>query len=254
MATAENDVAVEAQQTAEPVSRVLSAFSAGNEVPGSGSANALCAALAASLTASVALKTLQHSGEYRYINVKQTAVDIERQSRSLGRKLEELVARDSEVFAPVIAIRRETGSIADPLRHDQAMRREVAALKPATEIPLQTAAIALEVAELALKMADIGFQGARGEAYTAATQAIASIDGSLYVAELNLKTIRLRVKKLHDWKLERTWLKVAMAKIAAIRQSLDDVRMRVSRVLEALHSDAAVVKKKRSRKTKPLTS
>src|SRR5688572_19243293 len=110
----------------QPLSVVLEAFAAGQPVPGSGSATALTAAIGACLTTSVALKTSGAKGT-AYIHVRQTALDVERQARRLSRDLQNLLEDDSAAFAPVIALRRSTGRIDDPLRQDEALRAEIKA-------------------------------------------------------------------------------------------------------------------------------
>jgi len=84
------------------VVELLRAFAAGKEVPGSGSANALAAALAACLAGSVAIKT-HKTNDTKYVHVQQTAVDVERKSGRIVERLLDLVDEDSAAFAPVIA-------------------------------------------------------------------------------------------------------------------------------------------------------
>lgn len=105
------------------VSDLLHSFAAGKEVPGSGSANALAAALGACLTASVAIKTYKAS-DTKYLHVQQTAVEVERRATRIVERLLKLVDEDSAAFAPVIAIRRETGRIDDPILQDDLCGRK----------------------------------------------------------------------------------------------------------------------------------
>jgi formiminotetrahydrofolate cyclodeaminase len=207
------------------LAELLSSFSAGKEVPGSGSANAMAAALAACLASSVAIKTYKAPGT-KYLNVQQTAATVERRAKRLVERLLELVDEDSAAFAPVIALRRTTGRAVDPILQDRAMRSEVAALKPATEIPIQIARLAVEVGELALTMLDSGFIPARGEAYTALGQAIAAIDGAIFVAQLNVKTVRKRVSRLNDPALEADWMRRMVRDLRELRGGWRALRVR----------------------------
>jgi len=228
----------------QPLSDVLQAFAAGREVPGSGSANALAAALAACLTASVAAKT-HHSNSIKYINVKQTAADVERRARSLALELQELLEHDSAVFAPVVAIRRETGKESDVIRQDNALRKEVAALKPATDIPVRIAQLAIQVGELAVLMLKSGFEPARGESFTALTRAIGAVDGALYVARLNVRTIRLRANKLNDPRLEAPWIEMMLRRIGSIRNAVKVLRLRASLADKALDETISTPRSRR---------
>jgi formiminotetrahydrofolate cyclodeaminase len=204
---------------------VLNDFAAGKPVPGSGSANALVAAVAACLAASVAVKT-QVSSDLKYINVTQTAADVERRSRFLAAELVKLLEDDSRVFAKVVAIRRDTGRQVDRILQDDAMRREIAATKTATTIPISIANRALEVGRLSVVMLDTGFIPARGESYAALIQSIAAIDGSLFVARLNLRTMRAKASKLNDPLLELPWIESRLRDIGQIRESMMELRVR----------------------------
>jgi hypothetical protein len=151
---------------------------------------------------------------------------VERRAKRIAERLLELVDQDSVAFAPVIAIRRNTGRIDDPILQDASLRSEVAALKPATEIPLQIASLANQAGELALTMLDIGFIPARGEAYTALGQAIAAIDGAAFVAQLNVKTVRQRIARLNDPALEADWVTRMIRDIRGARSDWRALRVR----------------------------
>lgn len=233
------------------VSALLNEFAAGNEVPGSGSANALAAAIAACLAASVAAKTHRAKGP-KYRHVQQTALDVERQALRIGEQLLELFDEDSQVFAPVIAIRRNTGTESDAIRQDDSLRNEVGALKPATEVPLRIAALGLEVGRLALSMLDSGFVAARGESYTALAQAVAAVDGAVFVSQMNIRTVRQRISKLNDPQLEATWIQRILRDVRNIRIAWRELRVREQIARRALHTEtfaatAAISRARRAR-------
>jgi formiminotetrahydrofolate cyclodeaminase len=200
----------------------LTAFAAGAAVPGSGSANALGAAIAAAVTASVAVKTVSHGDDLKYRAVSGTAETIARRSRKLGNELLSLVERDAEVFATVIAFRLEGKSLGDKYRQDQVLRQEIGAMKDAIEIPLRIADLAIEVATMAEVMLDHGFRPAQGESYSAFVGAVASVDGSLFVAQMNIRGVKRKVLELDDAGYETPWLKKmesgTRATTAAIRK------------------------------------
>lgn len=162
----------------------------------------------------------------KYIQVQQTARDVERRATRLHARLLELFEQDSAAFAPVIALRRMTGRIDDPIRQDAAVRAEIAALKPATQIPLEIAELAFEAGQLAMLMLDSGFAAAKGEAYTALVQSISAIRGAVYVAQRNIKTVRNRVAKLADPALEADWLTRMVRDVRAAREHERELRLR----------------------------
>jgi formiminotetrahydrofolate cyclodeaminase len=199
------DAYVDAGYADQRLRALIDAFSAGEPVPGSGSANALSAALAAALVTSVARKT-SGTEDLRYLSVRSTMNTIARQSDRTRKRLLDLIDLDAKAFAPVIAIRRKTGKLSDPVLQDRSLRAEIASLRPATEIPHEIAERAIDVAEHAVTLYEIGFMPARGESFTALTSAIAAAESSLMVAEVNVRVVRNRVAKLNDPELEADWL------------------------------------------------
>lgn|ERR1051325_161960 len=79
-------------------------------------------------------------------------------------------------------------------------------MKPATEIPLQTAAAAIEIAEMAIVMVERGFTAALGESQSALLAALAAADGAICVTRFNIATIAGKINKLNDPGYERPWL------------------------------------------------
>src|SRR5438067_120831 len=88
-----------------PLREVVHAFETGGAVPGSGSANALIATLAAAQVASVAEKTAAAGDAYR--PVYQTAVNIAKRARKITADMLPVVDEDAAAFAPVVRFRRE---------------------------------------------------------------------------------------------------------------------------------------------------
>jgi formiminotetrahydrofolate cyclodeaminase len=215
-------------RNAPAVAKVLDPFAAGEPTPGSGSANALTAAVAAALITSVAKKTM-HRQEPRYRPIQQLSTDIAARSEKLRTELTELIEQDALAFAPVIAHRLATAGLIEEYRQDQSRRREIAFLKPATEIPIRIVEIAISIGTMAISMLEQGFQGAKGESYSALTGAIAAADGSLCVARLNVQAVQQRVKTLNDPKLEAFWLRSILTRIHALRVASRPLRIRETR-------------------------
>ena len=77
-----------------------------------------------------------------------------------------------------------------------------------------------------LSMLDSGFAPARGESYTALAQAIAALDGSIFVAQLNIKTVRQRIAKLNDPALEADWMTRMIRDLRQLREEWRELRVR----------------------------
>jgi formiminotetrahydrofolate cyclodeaminase len=213
---------------ASPVAQILDPFAAGQPTPGSGSANAFIAALAAALTASVAKKTLR-GNKLAYRTFEQLATDVSARSDKLRIELMEIMDLDARAFATVVEFRLKAATEIEKYRQDQARRGEIKALKPATEIPLRIVEIAISIGNMAISMLDQGFRPAQGESYTALTGAIAATDGALCVARLNVQTVQQRVTTLNNPKLEAFWLKSILARIQVLRIASRPLRTRETR-------------------------
>jgi formiminotetrahydrofolate cyclodeaminase len=223
--TALPDADIDTAYADQRLRAVIDAFSAGEPVPGSGSANALAAALAAALVISVARKT-SGKDDLRYLSVRETMKTIARQAGRSRKHLIDLIDLDAKAFAPVIAIRRKTGKLSDPLLQDRSLRAEIASLRPATEIPQEIADRAIDVAAHAVTLYEIGFTPARGEAFTALTSAIAAAESSLMVAQINVSVVRNRVARLHDPELEADWLERMRVRDRQLHVRLRQVKRR----------------------------
>lgn len=86
-------------------------------------------------------------------------------------------------------------------------------------------------------MLDSGFVPARGESYTALGQAVAAVDGAVFVAQLNIKTVRRRVAKLNDPELEAAWLTRMVRDIRDIRAGWRELRVREQLARKAADSE-----------------
>lgn len=210
--------------TSTTLGEVLDSYAAGQEVPGSGSAVALAGALGAALVISVAKMTLK-SDRPQYLPVKQLAEDAVRRCEKAREELQELADRDLHVFPPVIAIRREAKTLTDKYQQDQAVRREIGATKPATELPLRVAEILIEIGQFAAAMARQGFQPANGESYAALANSISTIESALYVARMNVLSIQKKVLALNDPELEREWLERMKRRIGELRSGTRPLRV-----------------------------
>jgi formiminotetrahydrofolate cyclodeaminase len=231
------------------LAETLEMFAAGNAVPGSGSANALMGALGAALLASVAAKTLEHAKEPRYRPISTAAQDITRWARGWLRELLELVDEDAKAFAPVVALRRQGTDLLDQYNQDQALRKEIDATKPATEIPLRIAEIAIAIAEKAIVMIESGFEPARGESHSALLASLASADGGVYVAHMNIRSVSRKIEKLNDRRYERPWLRKVTTRATELEARTAAQRERERSLRERFKSTVRASTRQRKRKT-----
>jgi len=231
---------------------LLDLFGAGDAVPGSGSANALIAALAAEVVRSIAFKT-QKRDEPRYLSVRRTAEEIIFWATKTSADLRRAVDEDANDFAEVIALRRERDEsslfpeIAEN-RRLESLRREVDALQRATAGPLQVARLAVDIAERALTMFDHGFQSARGESLSACNAALSAAGSSAFVATVNLRDIARRTGEIQRNEDLVAWVESATQEVAAIRHEERRLRRLLTRRLSGFRKEARGTAKKRRQK------
>ncbi len=168
----------------ETVHTYLDSLGAGDPFPGGGSAAAVAGALAAALTAMVARLTLDRP---RYASVAGEMRDTASSAASLAAQLESLASRDSEAYAAVTDARRLPSRT--PAELEQRASAITAALRRATEIPLEVARLAAQAAELAAALAERGNVNAISDAGVAAALALAACKGAAYNVMVNVRSL-----------------------------------------------------------------
>ncbi|MFQ3535078.1 MAG: glutamate formimidoyltransferase [Aggregatilineales bacterium] len=146
--------------------------------PGGGAVTALVGALAAALSEMVARLTLASSRE-RYAPLKAEMGALANRAAALRHALIEAVSRDSRTFNTVM------GAYQLPPTHPNREQVIQAALRDATQVPLDVIAHCLEVLKLARTAADRGVDRAAADAATAAYMAQAAVESSALNARLN---------------------------------------------------------------------
>jgi glutamate formiminotransferase/formiminotetrahydrofolate cyclodeaminase len=152
--------------------------------PGGGSVSALVGALGAALVSMVGNLTL---GKEKYASVQADIEDLLKSSERLRSELQELIQKDTEVYAEVSAafkLPRETGE-------EKAARkaRIQDALLAATEVPFQIAEKCMEVARLSQVAAEIGNVGAVSDAGVAVLLAESGAQSAALNVKINLGSI-----------------------------------------------------------------
>ncbi len=153
--------------------------------PGGGSVSALTGALGASLTSMVASLTHEKKGN---IDLKPEMDQIGVESQKLLRKLLFLIDEDTQAFNNVIA----SNKLPADNEEDQKYRiQEIEnSNKYATDIPLETAKLCLQVIVLSRKLIELGNPNSVTDASVAAEVAAAGVKGACLNVMINLKEIR----------------------------------------------------------------
>jgi len=160
------------------VSGFLDAVSAGTPTPGGGSVAALAGALAAALgvmTCRIGEPASQSPGAFDHRS-------MERRLTALREKLQGLIQADADAYASVVRAYRLPKT--DPARPEAIST----SLRIATEVPLETAALATEVASLLRALLPQTKATVASDLKVGLLLALAAIEGALENVKTNLKT------------------------------------------------------------------
>ena len=153
-------------------------MSAGTPTPGGGSVAALAGALAAALgvmTCRIGEPASQSPGAFDHRSA-------ERRLTALREKLQGLIQADADAYASVVRVYRLPKT--DPARPEAISTN----LRIATEVPLETAALATEVASLLRALLPQTRPAVASDLKVGLLLALAAIEGALENVKTNLKT------------------------------------------------------------------
>jgi len=188
---------VSEQLTDKSVLTFLDALASAAPAPGGGSVAALSGALGAALVSMVCNLTL---GKKRYNDVQEEIAGLLQQSERLRGKLTELLEADAQVYTQVshaIKMPRDT-------EQRKAARADAleAALKAATDVPLQVAKACVDVMDLCRPAAEKGNVNAVSDAGVA-----------VLMAEAGLRSAALNVLINLGWIKDATFVKENQARL-----------------------------------------
>jgi glutamate formiminotransferase/formiminotetrahydrofolate cyclodeaminase len=198
-----------ASQTLTP-GAFLDATAAGTATPGGGAVAALAGALGAALAAMVARLTI---GKKKYAEVEPLMQEVVARAEAARARLTAGIEADSAAFDAVMTAMKLPK---DTLEEKDKRRLEIqAAVRHATEIPLECARASLEVLDLAHTVAASGNLNALSDAATALHMARAAIES----AGMN---VRVNTAALEDKEQARAYI-----------EELNQIRVRATALTEA---------------------
>jgi formiminotetrahydrofolate cyclodeaminase len=166
------------------VSQFLDALASAEPTPGGGTAAAIAGAMGTSLLTMVAglPRTRGNTDEER-----ARLADVGAQLRPLRAELEVCADRDTEAFNQVMAAYRLPKATDD----DKAARKVAiaAAMRGATEAPLETLRVAAAALALGVTVAKLGNPSAASDAGVAAGLLVAAAEGAVANVRINLESL-----------------------------------------------------------------
>jgi Zn-dependent peptidase ImmA (M78 family)/formiminotetrahydrofolate cyclodeaminase len=168
---------------------LLEKFGKGSHKPGSGSAAAFQAMLAAKLIHTVIQITNDDDHRVRYAKVLPDLLTKDDDlTKRIYPALENLFQKDAVLFDRVIELRRKRNKEIDPQKKHELKNEALLALKPATEILIEIGDLCADVADYAAHTFDNAFQSAKGDSGMALSGAVAALGGCLSIIDLNLSS------------------------------------------------------------------
>lgn len=188
--TDQNIVAIDKGLLARPANQLLNDFGAGKAAPGSGSAAALLSLLSAKMLHTVCdISTAKpecagSTNEFRYI--------VDTIKDEIEPRLKELFELDARDFEKVVSLRRARDAATDPLEKNRYSREALSLLETATDYTFEVGEISLRLMGFGVAMFEAGWHAVRGDSGVALSAAMSGVMSSIFIANLNLKTLKRR--------------------------------------------------------------
>lgn len=172
-----------------PTEELLEKFGKGKHVPGSGSAAAFQGMISSKLLVTVISLTCDSKRNKNYGSVAPELLKmLEKIQERIFPELTKLFYKDSYHFDRAIKFRAERDQAEDPAIATNLERQAQKELKIAIDIPLDIAALNIELAEMASFIFDNGWKAVRGDSQVALSGAISAMAGCISIINLNLLT------------------------------------------------------------------
>jgi formiminotetrahydrofolate cyclodeaminase len=173
-----------------PTNKLLDNFGSGNASPGSGSAAALMGLLAAKLTITVCIKSIEYEkDESKRKTFEYIKTQIE---TSIEPKLKELFENDAQDFNRVVELWRERAVETSVSKKTAISREANDLLEKATDYVFEIMDLCMTLIDHAVVVFENGWPTVRGDSGAAISAAMAGVSSGIFVTNLNLKTLKGR--------------------------------------------------------------
>lgn len=173
----------------KPTGQLLNDFGAGKAAPGSGSAAALMGLLAAKLLVTVCEKSLTKPECKKNEKVLEYIRD---QVKATEPRLVELFEKDANEFDEVVALRVARDKAESSQEKAKYSRQSQELLETATDNAFQIIEQCMKLVDHGVVIFESGWHAVRGDSGAALSAAIAGVLSGVFVANLNMKTLKGR--------------------------------------------------------------
>lgn len=213
------------------VRQLFEKFGAGSHKPGSGSAAAMQALIAAEMLTTVIALTLEPERlekSKKYRECAETLRVNRNDLLSLKGELTSLFHEDAAYFDQVINCREARDKEPDLVQKHLLERQSVELLLECCDIPLEIARKSYLVLEIGMYVFEHGFRTARGDSAVGIRSAISAMEGCLAIIQLNLQ------KCIHEERIEELLESCNKLKRTILKSRID-----ADAITEALENEVA---------------
>jgi formiminotetrahydrofolate cyclodeaminase len=173
----------------KPAGQLLNDFGAGKASPGSGSAAALMGLLAAKLLVTVCDKSLSKPECKKNENV---LAYIKEQVQAIEPRLVELFEKDAKEFDEVVSLRLARDKAESATEKSKLSRQSQELLETATDNAFNIIEQCMKLIDHGVVVFESGWHAVRGDSGAALSAAIAGVLSGIFIANLNIKTLKGR--------------------------------------------------------------
>ena len=173
-----------------PATQLLNDFGAGRASPGSGSAAALLSILSAKMIITVCEISLGKDECSK--SHKDFAFISENISEKIEPRLRELFENDARDFEEVVALRVKRDKAESTNERSKFSRQSLDLLETATDYTFEVADLSFPLMEYGITVFENGWHAIRGDSGVSISAAMSGIMSSIFIINLNLKTLKNR--------------------------------------------------------------
>lgn len=208
-----------------PATQLLNDFGAGKASPGSGSAAALLSILSAKMVITVCEISSTKDECAKFHN--QFSFISSQIKSTIEPKLRVLFENDARDFEKVVALRVLRDQSDNPIQKTKLSRESLDLLEVATSYTFEVADLSFQLMEYGITMFEEGWHAIRGDAGVSISAAMSGVMSSIFIINLNLKTLK-----------RRKYSKENLKRIEAIQRKLEQLQSKAFSCVTSISSES----------------
>jgi formiminotetrahydrofolate cyclodeaminase len=208
-----------------PATQLLNDFGAGKASPGSGSATALLSILSAKMIITVCeISSSKPECEKSHKDFGFISSQIKEKIEPRLRELFELDAKD---FEKVVDLRVKRDKSKDSAERAKFSRESLDLLETATDYTFEVADLSFLLMEYGITLFEHGWHAIRGDSGVSISAAMSGIMSSIFIINLNLKTLK-----------RRNYSNDNLKRVQSIQKKLEEIQIRAFSCVTSISSES----------------